>query len=363
MFFLNFTIALLFVVLFLAKIGLINKKTSSNIFNNLYNIFNLKQTVNSFQTTLCNEEHHNEVHQQEEQEQEEQEELEESEESEESEELEQEESEELEQEQEEQEELEQEQEQQVEQQELEQQVEQQELEQQQEEQQELEQQEEEQEELEQQKEEQQELEQQEEEQEELEQQEEEQQELEQQKEEQQELEQQQEQQPYNDILSNSILYKYNPLKHYKKFLNKTFSNTENYEVNFKLQLNDLEEIQTKLQEKVNPTIRDLNNILSNISYEYTFHNKDIIKILGYKIPVITEEQKKQIITHFKNNKIKFSKCKNGKIPFISFYNIYEESAKDLNISTGLELIKDNNNTTTNTINLVNENNLIDKKNN
>jgi hypothetical protein len=152
-------------------------------------------------------------------------------------------------------------------------------------------------------------------------------------------------------------YKYNSLKHFSNFISK-YSNTndEKVDTNFEYSEEDIQKIKEKLSKITNPTVKDLSRIIFSQNYKYQKYIKEIMQLLNYEIPIITLEQKKIIINHFQNNKIKFSRCKTGRPPYRSFYDICMETIKELNLPINLELtrIKDD---------VINEDYLHQKKNN
>jgi len=163
-------------------------------------------------------------------------------------------------------------------------------------------------------------------------------------------------------IPNAVNYKYNVIKHLEHYIADTFNNKdENIETSYKIQTNVLEEIKNQIKEKGITSLKNFNKILTK--YEYKKHKKDILRILNYKIPILSDEDKIKIINHFKNNKVKFSRFKNGKAPFKSFYDICEESMDDLGIKNTLKLEKvEDNIENLDSINETGENYLITKKN-
>lgn len=148
---------------------------------------------------------------------------------------------------------------------------------------------------------------------------------------------------YEVSYSNIINYKYNPTTHYERYLNK-ISNSSNSYKNISVPIPDtvLTELKLSLGNFTKPTVKDVNKCIAEIEYKYTKELKDIIVYLGYKIPIITEEQKKQLVTYFTANKIKFSRCRTGCAPFLHFYDICVKSIEELNLSIDMELVKEEN---------------------
>ncbi len=281
MIFLNYTIALLFVVMIMGKLGFINEKTTGNIFNGIYRFFT---TLGNFETESETEtesesesetEQSQEVQEQKTQEQEVQE-------------------------------------QEVQEQEVqEQEVQEQEVQEQEVQEQEVQEQE-----------------------------------VQEQEVQEQEVQEQEVQEPklkkeHNEnILPTITDYKYNPAKQFEEYLNK-ISNLSEKEVNNNLIISDkvLNNLKIKLNNLTNAlTIKELNKIIASNEYNYTKQLKDIIVILGYKVPIINQEQKSIIINNFITNKVKFSRFKNGKAPFFHFYYICNKIIQDLNLPINIELI-------------------------
>ena len=151
---------------------------------------------------------------------------------------------------------------------------------------------------------------------------------------------------YKD-LNNSINYKLNFARHYELFLKKIFLNEEeninNYENLENLDENlvnlNLEEIEKELIKIDNPTIRDFNKLFMKLGYEYYKQSKYILVKLGYKIPLMTENDRKKIIEYFNNNKIFFSRLKNGKYPYKNYYDICFETIEQLGIPIDIYIKK------------------------
>jgi hypothetical protein len=80
------------------------------------------------------------------------------------------------------------------------------------------------------------------------------------------------------------------------------------------------------------------NILSHFNSDNnTQYLKNIMVNLNYKIPVIDNENMQKILNHFIQNKVKFSKCKNGRGPYISFFRIIDTSIQELGLPISLKL--------------------------
>jgi hypothetical protein len=69
-----------------------------------------------------------------------------------------------------------------------------------------------------------------------------------------------------------------------------------------------------------PTIKDIRKILYKSKYKnYVKYMPEIINKLSYKVPIITTEQKEQIVKYFEEHKDKFIKTKTP----LTYYNFNE----------------------------------------
>lgn len=144
--------------------------------------------------------------------------------------------------------------------------------------------------------------------------------------------------------NNVVKYKYNPVKHLSQFISKISNiSNEKIQTEFEYVEDDIKKINEEINKIDNPTIKDFNKILSNQSYKYSKYIKEFLQLLNYEIPIITHEQKKAIIIHFLNNKIKFSRYKTGHAPYCSFFDICVDTIKELNLPINLKLQKLNDN--------------------
>jgi hypothetical protein len=152
------------------------------------------------------------------------------------------------------------------------------------------------------------------------------------------------QETVNQRMKNSIKYKYDPINHFERYINKISNETETkLDDSIDISKTEFENIKRKLLEIKKPTIRDLNNLLLEYNeYNYTQYLKNFMSLYGYKIPIINAKEKRKIVNYFSENLINFSKCKTGKVPFKHFFEICTTSIKDLglNINLNLEFVEE-----------------------